>query len=65
LRSPVENIRERMINLTAEEVEEALVREWGAGPPTLLQPTEHHYPGQQQLPHNLHTHNTKVSKQKL
>ncbi len=61
----MENIRERMINLTAEEVEEALVREWGVGPPTLLQPTEHHYPGQQQLPHNLHTHNTKVSEQKL
>ena len=48
-RSPVENICERLAGLSVEDIEAALVREWGAGPPSLVQPTEQHYPGREYI----------------
>ncbi len=44
-RSPVENICERLSGLGSEDVEAALVREWGAGQPLTVHPTEENYPG--------------------
>jgi hypothetical protein len=41
----VENICERLSGLGTEDVEAALVREWGAGQPLTVHPTEENYPG--------------------
>ncbi len=41
----MENICERLSGLGSEDVEAALVREWGAGQPLTVHPTEENYPG--------------------